>query len=90
MGLNAIVNKIQERVLRILYKNRLTDNKTLLKLDNAVSIRQRNLHCLMIEIYKTKKSLNHSFMSEIFEARDAQYALRNKNALDISNTRKTS
>ena len=33
----------------------------------------------MIEIYKTKKNLNSSFMSEIFEARDVQYDLRNKN-----------
>ena len=44
----------------------------------------------MIEIYKTKKSLNPSFMSEIFEARDVQYDLRNKNTLSIPNAKTTS
>ena len=32
----------------------------------------------------------HSFMSEIFEARDVQYDLRNKNSLGIPNARTTS
>ena len=54
-ALNAKVNKIQERALRIVYKNSHADYETLLKLDNAVSIHQRNLQYLMIEIYKTKK-----------------------------------
>ena len=65
-GLNAKVNKIQERALRIVYKNSHADYESLLKLDNAVSIHQRNLQYLMIEIYKTKRSPNPSFMSEIF------------------------
>ena len=44
----------------------------------------------MIEIYKTKKSLNPSFMDEIFEARDVQYDLRNKNTVGIPNAKTTS
>ena len=67
-ALNAKVNKIQERALRIVYKSSHADYETLLKLDNAVFIHKRNLQYLMIEIYKTKKNLNPSFMSEIFEA----------------------
>ena len=89
-GLNAKVNKIQEIALRIVYKSSHADYETLLKLDNAVSIHQRNLQYLMIEIYKTKKSLNPSCMSEIFEARDVQYDVRNKNTLSITNTKTTS
>ena len=89
-ALNAKVNKIQEIALRIVYKNSHADYETLLKLDNAVSIHQRNLQYLMIEIYKTKKNLNPSFMSEIFEARDVQYNLRNKNTLGIPNAKTTS
>ena len=77
-ALNAKVNKILERALRIVYKHSHADYETLLKLDNAVSIHQRNLQYLMIEIYKTKKNLNPSFMSEVFEARDVQYDLRNE------------
>ena len=89
-GLNAKVNKIQERTLRIVYKNSHADYESLLKLDNTVPIHQRNLQYLMIEIYKTKKSLNPSFMGEIFEARDVQYDLRNKNNLGIPNAKTTS
>ena len=49
-ALNATVNKIQERALRIVYKNSHAGYETLLKLDNAVPIHQRNLQYLMIEI----------------------------------------
>ena len=73
-----------------MYENSHPAFETLLKFDNAVSIHQRNLQYLMIEIYKTKKSLNPSFMSEIFEARDVQYDLRNKNTLGIPNANTTS
>ena len=55
--MNNRINKIQERALRLVYKgNKLTlDN--LLKLDNSVSIHQRNLQILATEILKVKNSL---------------------------------
>ena len=74
--LNAKVNKIHERALRIVYKDSHADYEALLTLDNAVSIHQRNLQYLMIEIYKTKHNLNPSFMNEIFETRNVHYDLR--------------
>ena len=37
----------------------------------------------MTEIYKTKNSLNPSFMKEPFNPRDLQYKLANKNTLDL-------
>ena len=54
-GLNAKINKIQERILIIVYKNSHADYESFLKLDNAVSIRQRDLQYLMIEIYNQKE-----------------------------------
>ena len=88
--LNAKVNKIHERALRIVYKDSHADYEALLSLDNAVSIHQRNLQYLMIEIYKTKHNLNPSFMSEIFETRNVHYDLRPKNNLCIPKARTTS
>ena len=82
-NLNAKVNKIHERALRIVYKDTHADCEALLKLDNAVSVHQRNLQYLMTEIYKTKNSLNPSFKKELFKPRDLQYNLRNKNTLAI-------
>ena len=87
---HAKVNKIHEKALRIVYKDSRADNEALLTLDNAVSIHQRNLQYLMIEIYKTKHNLNPSFMSEIFETRNVHYDLRTENNLCIPKARTTS
>ena len=51
--LNAKVNKIHEKALRIVYKDTHADYEALLTLDNAVSIHQCNLQYLMIEIYNS-------------------------------------
>ena len=75
------MNKIQERALRIVYKTNHADYETLLKCNIH---HQSNLQYLMTEIYKTKKSLNPGLLSEIFEARDVPYDLRNKNTLKPS------
>ena len=48
------INKIQERALRITYKDNTSQFKELLEKDNSVSIHQKNLQLLMIEVYKTK------------------------------------
>ena len=88
--LNAKVNKIHERPLRIVYKNTHTDCEALLNIDNALSVHQRNLQCLMTEIYKTKNGLGPSFMRELFKPRDLQYNSRNKNFFDIPKVRTTS
>ena len=59
------------------------DYEALFKLDNAVSAQQHNLQYLMTEMYKTKNSLNPSFMRELLKPRDLQYNLGNKNTLEI-------
>ena len=84
------MNKIHERALRIVYKDTHADYEALLKLDNAVSVHQHNLQYLMTEVYKTKNSLNPSFMRELFKQRDLQYNLRNKNTLEIPKVVRTS
>ena len=87
--LNAKVNKIDVRALRIVYKNAHADYEAVLKLDHAVSVHQRNLQYLMTEMYKTKSGLNSIFMRELFKPRDLQYTLRNKNTFDVPKIRIT-
>ena len=53
--LNNKVNRIQERALRITYKDMTSDYDTMLLRDNAVPIHIRNLQLLMTEVYKTIK-----------------------------------
>ena len=55
-GLNAKVNQIQERALRIVYNNSEADYENFIELDNAVSIHQRNSKYLIIEISIAKKA----------------------------------
>ena len=64
--LNNRINKINERALRLAYKdNKLTFND-LLKLDNSVTIHQQNLLILATEIFKVKNSLAPEIMSRGF------------------------
>ena len=89
-NLHAEVNKIHERALIIVYKDTHANYEALLKLDNAVSVHQRNLQYLMTEMCKATNSLNPSFISELSKPRDLQYNLRSKNILEIPKVRTTS
>ena len=68
--LNNRINKIQERALRLVYKvNKLTFDD-LSKLDNSVTIHQRNLQILATEIFKVNNSLAPEIMTEVFEIKE--------------------
>ena len=76
--LNNRLNKIQERALRLVYKdNKLTFHDPL-KLDNSVTIHQRNLQILATEIFKVKNSLAPEIMTEVFEIKEPPYNLRSE------------
>ena len=79
---NSRINKIHERALRIVYRETESSFNELLAKDNSVSVHQRNLQLLMIEIYKAKNSLNPPFMEDIFvERTNISYNLRNNDGL---------
>ena len=77
--LNQKINKIQERALRITYKDTESTFSELLQKDSAVTIHTKNLQILMTEMYKTRNGLNPSFMQEIFCDNTTYYNLRNGN-----------
>ena len=54
------------------YESSLQD---LLELDNSVSIHQRNIRLLAIELFKVKYSLSNPIMSESFDLRNIEYNL---------------
>ena len=67
---NSRINKIHERALRIVYRHTESSfDELLASKDNSVSVHQRNLQLLMIEIYKTKNNSNPPFMEDIFVER---------------------
>ena len=61
-NLNKKIFMIRERALRIVYKDHVPTFEKLLEMDNSVTVHQRNLQLLMMEIYKTKCNRNPSFM----------------------------
>ena len=77
--LNQNISKIQEKALRITYKDSESSFSELLQKDCAVTIHTKNLHILMSNMQKTRNELNPSFKREIFRENTIHYYLRNNN-----------
>ena len=50
--LNNKINRLHERCLRVTYNDVLSSFEELLERDNSVSVHNRNIQCLAIELYK--------------------------------------
>ena len=73
---NNLINRIHERALRIAYNDYTSDFESLLRNDNSVTIHQRNIQTLTLEIYKTMHDLNPVFMKELFCLKQHSYSSR--------------
>ena len=81
-SVNKNIDRIHERAPRIAYKDSYSSYEDLLRKTESVTIHQRNLELLAIEIYKTQNNHNPSFMKQIFVMKDIPYHLRScKNIL---------
>ena len=85
--MNNRINRIQERALKIAYKDTNLTYDELLKIDNSFTVHERNLQRLATEIYKAKHDLSPSFMKNIFNEKKNTYNLRQKPALKTSNVK---
>jgi hypothetical protein len=74
--LNARINRIQERGLRIAYKDNESSFDELLAKDGSVTVHQRHLRAIVIEMFKAKNGISPPFMSTIFSTRNIPYTLR--------------
>ena len=84
-----LINKVQERALRIIYNNQLTDFKSLLSNHNEMTIYQRNLQfqVLMTEIYKIINHIAPRIMSSLFGIRENTQNKRYFQVLSNESTR---
>ena len=87
--INNKVNQIHERALWITYKDSHSCFESLLERNNSVSLHQRSLQPLLVEIFETKENLNPSFMKNIFIEITENYNLRSGNALQLPKARTT-
>ena len=69
-GLNDRINKVHERALRIVYKDDISTFEELLFKDNSLSIHQRNIHAMAIEMYKSKNGMGPEILNDIFIKKD--------------------
>ena len=83
------VNKIHERASKIIHKDSTSNFQELLSKSNSVSVHQRNLQLLLIEIYKTVHNLNPAFMTKVFEEKDVPYNFRENNSLALPKAKTT-
>ena len=65
--LNKKKNKVREGALRIVCSDHEASFSELLNINKSVTIHQRNLQYLLIEIYKVKKGISPTIMNEIFQ-----------------------
>ena len=71
-GVNSKVNRLQERALRLLFKDDISTFEQLLEKAGIFTIHQRNIQSLAIEMYKVKNNIGPQLMNEIFIKREYQ------------------
>ena len=68
--LNNRINKIQERALRIVYDDHVSNFDELLQKDGSMTIHERNIQLLATEVYKTVNGYAPKIMNEVFQVKD--------------------
>ena len=63
---NSKINRLQERALRLLYKDDISTFEQLLERAGAYTIHQRNTQSLVIEMFKVKNNLGPELLNDIF------------------------
>ena len=74
--LNSRIDKIQERSLRILYKDDISTFEELLEKDKAITVHDHNIQLLATEMYKVKNDIQPNVLSEFVTNREHNYNSR--------------
>ena len=83
--LNNKIIRLHERALRVVYKNEHFSFQELLHKNNSITIHQRNLQRLAIEMYKINNHLSPLPMQELFTEKTNKHDLRNKKCWESYN-----
>ena len=70
---NRKIGRLQVKCLRIIYNDKQSPFKDLLKKDSSLSIHERNVHILAAEMHKVSENVSSPHMNEIFEVRNKHH-----------------
>ena len=73
------INKIHRRTLRVVYDDYSSTYEELLASHNDISIHQKHLKYVAIEVYKSLANMNPALMWPFFKNKSIPYILRNGN-----------
>ena len=74
--LNTRINKLQERSLRILYRDDISTFEDLLVRDNSSTLHDHNIKLLAMEMYKAKHGIEPNLIGEFVTIREPRYNFR--------------
>ena len=78
------IESLHKQALRCLLNDCISSYEQLLQKSGKCNMNIRRLRFLCIEIYKTLKDLNPSFMKEIFKKRDENRITRDRYKLNLN------
>ena len=80
--INNQINKLHERVLRLVYNDKNSSFLEFLERDKSVTIHKRNIQVLLTEIFKVKSRVAPEIMTEIFKFKDHSPDVRKNNCIE--------
>ena len=80
-GFNIRKNSIHERALRITYQDNTSRFQELLNKDNSVSLHQRNMQVLVIQMFKIHPGLSPKILRGTSVSKRSSYNLRRNDTL---------
>ena len=87
-ALNNKINRIHERALRLVYRDKKSTFEELLNKDTSVKFHIKSLQVIVTEMFKVKIKLSPEIMNRVFPVVEPSYMLR-KNCNFVSRRIKT-
>ena len=78
---NSKIEKIQERALKIVYNDYTSDYKELVDRFGTTTMLQSRHICILLEVFKSKKEINPSYIQKLLSDKETPYSLRDPSLL---------
>ena len=86
-GINNKINRLHERCRRVVYNDNSSTFQELLTKDFSVTVHERNIQSLAIELFKAKNRMSPEIINETFVSRTFNNNLRTDNGFESCNVK---